>query len=276
MSLRKSDKHHLLIAGSGRSGTTFLVEVLTACQMETELSRNPHAGYDPVAQAGLESDPLSSPDCPYVIKSPWAYQFVEQFLADGRVQLDGAILPVRDLRESVTSRIALELGSLYARPGTTSLDAPWREFGTVPGGVTYSLEPLDQARILGHAFHSLIERLLDHDVPLCLIKFPRFVEDQAYLYRKLRPFLPEVIDERSFGEAFSRVADSRKVRVTQELRQDAPANRLPSLEEIERIALKRQVALLHKQFARYEIISRSLRRMSQFRSLGRRLLSRSS
>ncbi|ACK85556.1 conserved hypothetical protein [Methylorubrum extorquens CM4] len=276
MSLEKADKRHLLIAGSGRSGTTFLVEVLTACQMETELSRNPHAGYDAAAQAGLESDPLSTPDCPYVIKSPWAYQFVEQLLAGGRVRLDGAILPVRDLREAVTSRIALELGNLYARPGTTSLDAPWREFGTVPGGVTYSLEPLDQARILGHAFHTLIERLLDHDVPLCLIKFPRLVEDKDYLYRKLRPFLPEHIDERSFGEAFSRVADSRKIRVTQELRQDAQADHLPSLEEVERIALKRQVGLLHQRLARYDIISRSMRRMSQLLPLGKQLLSRRS
>ncbi|MEH3116226.1 MAG: hypothetical protein PGN25_01000 [Methylorubrum populi] len=69
------------------------------------------------------------------------------------MRLDEAILPVRDLREAVTSRIALELGSPCARPGTASLDAPWREFGTVPGGVTDALEPLDQVRILGHAFH---------------------------------------------------------------------------------------------------------------------------
>lgn len=252
-------RRHLIIAGSGRAGTTFLVQVLTACGLETELSRNPRTGYDPEAQAGLESDPLSVPDCPYVIKSPWAYQFVDQFLADPGVRLDGAILPVRDLREAVTSRIALELGSLYARPGTASLEAPWREFGTVPGGVTYSLEPLDQARILGHAFHTLVERLLDHDVPLCLIKFPRFAQDPDYLYDKLRPFLPEGLDRAGFGRALAGVADAEKIRVSRELKREAPAGALPSLEEVERIALKRQVAALRQRLERVERLSRPFR-----------------
>lgn len=253
-----AQRRHLIIAGSGRSGTTFLVEVLTACGLETELSRNPRSGYDPAAQAGLESDPLSAPDCPYVVKSPWAYQFLDQFLADGRVRLDGAILPVRDLREAVASRIALEFGSLHARPGTTALDAPWREFGTVPGGVTYSLEPLDQARILGHAFHSLVERLLDHDVPLCLVKFPRFAQDPDYLYDRLRPVLPARIDRAAFGRAFLAVADARKIRVTGELGGNS-SGALPSLEEVERIALKRQVAALRQRLDRVERLARPVR-----------------
>lgn len=252
-------RRHLIIAGSGRAGTTFLVQVLTACGLETELSRNPRTGYDPAAQAGLESDPLSVRDCPYVIKSPWAYQFVDQFLADDTVRLDGAILPVRDLREAVTSRIALELNSLYARPGTAALEAPWRDFGTVPGGVTYSLEPLDQARILGHAFHTLVERLLDHDVPLCLIKFPRFAQDADYLYDKLRPFLPPELDRTGFGRALASVADAGKIRVSRELGRDATAGALPSLEEVERIALKRQVASLRQRLERVERLSRPFR-----------------
>ncbi|MGX5775005.1 hypothetical protein [Methylorubrum zatmanii] len=254
-----AQRRHLIIAGSGRAGTTFLVQVLTACGLETELSRNPRAGYDATAQAGLESDPLSVRDSPYVIKSPWAYQFVDQFLADDGVRLDGAILPVRDLREAVTSRIALELGSLYARPGTASLEAPWREFGTVPGGVTYSLEPLDQARILGHAFHTLVERLLDHDVPLCLIKFPRFAQDPDYLYGKLRPFLPLGLDRAGFGRALAGVADAEKIRVSRELGRQKRPEALPSLEEVERIALKRQVAVLRQRLERVERLSRPFR-----------------
>ncbi len=257
-------RHHLLIAGTGRAGTTFLVEVLTACGLDTELSRNPHAGYDRAAQAGLESDPLVPKDHPYVVKSPWAYQFVDQFLADPGLHLDGAILPIRDLKEAVASRLALELGHIYGLPGTARLDAPWREFGTVPGGAAHSLEPLDQARILAHGLHLLLERLLEHDVPIVMMKFPRFAEDLDYLYAHLRPFLPAGMEAGDFRAAVAPVVDPARIRVGREIGRK-PADALPTPEEIERIALKRQVVALQDRLDRYAWIDRPLKLAERLR-----------
>lgn len=71
-------RHHLLIAETGRAGTSVLVRPLTACGLDTELLHNPAVPWDSVANAGAETFPLSPGDHPYVIKTPWAYQYIQQ------------------------------------------------------------------------------------------------------------------------------------------------------------------------------------------------------
>ncbi|MCJ2029380.1 hypothetical protein MKK50_08175 [Methylobacterium sp. J-043] len=116
--------------------------------------------------------------------------------------------------------------------------------------------PWRQKLLLGHAFHALVERLLDHDVPLCLIKFPRFAQNPDDLYDTLRPFLPPELDQAGFGRALASVADAEKIRVSRELKPEERSGALPSLEELERIALKRQVASLRQRLERLSRPSR--------------------
>jgi len=104
-----------------------------------------------------------------------------------------------------------------------------------------------------------VERLLDHDVPLCLIKFPRFAQDPDDLYDTLRPFLPPDLDRAGCGRALASVADAEKIRMSRELRPEENSGALPSIEEVERITLKRQVASLRQQLERVESLSRPFR-----------------
>ena len=39
-------------------------------------------------------------DHPYVVKSPWSYQFIRELLARPDIKLDGVLLPVRELTEA--------------------------------------------------------------------------------------------------------------------------------------------------------------------------------
>jgi len=122
-------------------------------------------------------------------------------------------------------------------------------------GRSYSLEPLDQARILAYSFHRMIEMLLEHDIPMHFIKFPRFVRDIEYLHRCLAPVLPHTMSLPEFSERMASVIDEEKVRVTRELAQanshaanppavtalQHDAVELPAFAALNEIALKREL-----------------------------------
>ncbi len=73
-------RHHLVITGTGRSGTTFLVELLTYLGLDTGFDPvSVRSGIDPVAHAGLERD-IRSDDAPYVVKSPWFMEYAADVL----------------------------------------------------------------------------------------------------------------------------------------------------------------------------------------------------
>jgi hypothetical protein len=70
---RQSPEKHLIIAGTGRAGTSFLVRYLTELGLDTTLARNgERAGWDAEANAGLENLLVWGEKLPYVVKSPWA------------------------------------------------------------------------------------------------------------------------------------------------------------------------------------------------------------
>lgn len=242
--------NHLLVAGAGRAGTSFLVHYLSLAGLDTHLAqRGECAWYDPAAQAGFEDILLTkvSGPLPYVIKSPWTYEFIDEVLADPQIRLDGVIIPVRDLMESAASRVIVEQRAMHEQnPWMARLDQSWTHYGQTPGGVVYSLHPLDQARVLALGFHRLLERLVQADVSVQLLAFPRMVLDPDYLYAKLRPWLPEGLDEAGARELHRSVADDRKVRVGKELaraaKEPAAGDALPpSLPDLDRAALGREL-----------------------------------
>jgi hypothetical protein len=189
----KNRQHHLLVAGTGRAGTSALVRYLTGLGLETHLSRcGDAAQWDEAAQAGLEDIPLSrvARDLPYVVKSPWSYEFVEEILEDPGIQLDGVIVPVRDLLEASASRITRQLQAMHQELPWMAQTATFEHCGITPGGVIFSLNPVDEARLLAVGFHRLLERLVDADIPIVLLAFPRLAADPDYLHRRLAPLLP--------------------------------------------------------------------------------------
>lgn len=206
-------RHHLLIAGTGRAGTTLLVQLLDRCGLDTHLSRNPAAAPDARANAGLE-DLLFEEDAPYVVKSPWSHAFLETCLSRGTVAVDAVIIPVRDLGIAAASRIILEVQDRYehAADAMAASGGAWGEWGTVRGGMTYAIEPLDQERILAVGFHRLVECLVRFDVPVILLDYPRFAVDAAYLFEKLAPVIEGRVDRAGFKKAFQSVADPAMAR----------------------------------------------------------------
>ncbi len=268
--LGRPQRHHLLISGTGRAGTSLLVQILHACGLDTTLGRDRPISWDNTAFAGHETIPLLPGDHPYVVKSPWSYQFIEQLVEEPSIHLDGVILPVRRLAEATSSRIILELQRMYqALPWLLELEDEWSYLASIPGGVTYSLEPLDQARVLAHGFHRLIECLVEREIPIHLISFPRFCADLDYLHRAIRPVLPAPLDQHRFKELVSPVIHLERVRATGEVNDALRTNPVstertdvPRLADLHKAALKREVRRLSDEVTALQSELRVLRQQN--------------
>ncbi len=234
---------HLHIAGTGRAGTTFLVRYLTALGLDTTLSRNPDTPIDENANAGLEEaiHLLDDASAPYVCKNPWLYLVIDEMIESGRFQSDGVIIPIRDLGHAARSRVVVEQQAmLKSAPWLADLKAPWDVWGTVAGGLLYSLDEKDAERILAIGFYHLVERLTRAGIPFVLLHFPRFATDGDYLFDTLKPFLPGV-DDAAARAAFAQTADPSKIRIEQ----SSETN--PAIVREQNAALKREVQNLRKQ-----------------------------
>ena len=254
-----TQSRHLAIAGTGRAGTSFLVKYLTELGFDTTLARQgpERAFWDEQSHAGLEELLVGDlQDLPYVVKSPWMFQNVDQLLARPDFALDGVIIPIRSLAEAATSRVVNELYHIQqATPWMAETDQTWEVWsGTAAGGVLFSLNPLDQARILAVGFHKLIEALVAADVPVILLSFPRLVEDADYLFDRLGSVLPAAITRDQARLAHGKTADPTKIRVGKEIGVTSDAAATPStiysypkFERVDTIALKREVSRLRRE-----------------------------
>jgi len=216
-------RHHLLIAGTGRAGTSFLVRYLERLGLDTGFAALDASNWDEAANAGLERDLLSDdPSPPYVVKTPFATEYIDDVLARPDIALDVVIIPVRDLVDATSSRVINELRQVYrAIPSKT--EDNWRHYGFTAGGLVVSLEPIDQARILALGFHHLVERLVAAEVPIVFLAFPKFIAEPGYLFERLRPFLPTDLTLEAAIEAHGDIADAGKVRVEEETGRPAQA-----------------------------------------------------
>jgi hypothetical protein len=129
--------HHVFIAGTGRAGTSFLVQYLHACGLETTLALHPDGKLDEHANAGLEDYPTKGARLPYVMKSPWLYEFVDEMLERDDLVIDAVIMPMRDIVEAAASRAILEMGARFRDERVADDIRHWETWGCTPGGVVY-------------------------------------------------------------------------------------------------------------------------------------------
>jgi hypothetical protein len=262
--MQEERNSHIIIAGTGRAGTTFLVEYFTELGLDTHVSRNGTEQLDPNANAGFEDMPLLAAGLPYVIKAPWVGEYIDEILAVPNIQIDAAILPMRNLVEAATSRTILELRSLHQTAPwmARELSKTWENWGLTPGGTIFSLNPLDQARILAVGFHNLIQRLVDAEIPTLFLGFPRLIEDGNYLFERLRSILPETVTLQQALSAHQRIAQRDKVRVADELGFNKSPDKIfsvvpgalnyPDHDLVDRAALGREIERLNQDRAKLE------------------------
>jgi hypothetical protein len=168
-------RHHLLISGTGRAGTTFLVQLLGRLGLDIGYD-NPAAEIAPHCLAGLERD-LGDPTAPYVVKNPRLCDELDSFMNRGDIAIDHILIPMRDLYEAAESR-----RDVVRRVGANLGDR-------VIGGTWPGTDPHRQEEALALKFYALMRAISQHDIPHTLLEFPRLAQDANYLFAKLAPVM---------------------------------------------------------------------------------------
>ncbi len=196
------ERGHVLIAGTGRAGTTFFVRICTRLGLDTGFSEKHIAAAEGnVGRAGLERriTRATIAKLPEIIKSPHVVDVLDAGLREGWLAVDCAIIPVRELTAAAASRRAVS--ERAAVLGQNPNDAP--------GGLWKTNDPAAQEAVLAVQFYKVVEALVAHDVPILFLSFPRFANEPDYLVEVLGDFFAT-----RFGvdEAALRAAHAAEVR----------------------------------------------------------------
>src|SRR5262249_16416931 len=135
--------HHVIISGTGRAGTTFLMQVLTHLEFPTGFD-NLDDGIFKNCNAGMEWD-ITRSDAPYIVKPPQLCDHLGRLVQEEVVVVDHAIVPVRQLSKAADSRIRVH------RETDPTFKTP-----KVPGGLWDTDDPALQHWVLALKFHQIM------------------------------------------------------------------------------------------------------------------------
>lgn len=192
--MEKTPRSHIVITGTGRAGTTFLVQLLTNLGLETGFTRQNMVLFE-YARAGLEHD-VRTESAPYIVKDPSFCDYVEEVLQRDDIQIEHVFVPMRDLHAAAESRRYV----LETTPSDTSFASSlraWMRFRSakkrvIPGGLWHTHNEDEQESILLHEIYKLALALSCTSIPLTLLHYPKSTKDSTYLYEKLKPILGEI------------------------------------------------------------------------------------
>ena len=186
-----ASKHHIVISGTGRSGTTFLVQLLTRLGLDTGFSQQEAAGagFFSDARAGLEHD-VRAYNAPYIVKSPYFCEYAEEVLRRDDIHIDHVLVPIRDLHAAAESRRYVVRSTLAGMSIADRLKFHLKP-RELPGGLwrTASTRQGAQETVLLRQVYALMLALAGYQVPVTILRYPRLVRDSDYCFEKLRPIL---------------------------------------------------------------------------------------
>lgn len=186
-------RRHVVITGTGRCGTTFLVQLLTRLGLDTgfrvsDLERKANEG-----NAGLERD-IRRDGCPFVVKSPWFCDYAAEVLGREDIVIEHVFVPIRDLHAAAESRrqvTSTNLSHLSWLKRAKQVIRP----KLFAGGLWHTKDPGKQEEVLLGQIYKLMLAMSATSIPLTLMHYPRIVQDGRYLFEKLGPILPGIAEE---------------------------------------------------------------------------------
>jgi hypothetical protein len=198
-------KSHLIVAGFGRAGTTFLMQLFTKLGLDTGFSEEDFKNkIDSVSNGGLEVNLEGDFEkLPYIIKSPYFYKFADKILNDSKTPIEHVFIPVRKLEDAAKSRIKVQ--EFYEEQSGKKLISD-----LVPGGLTATELKRNQEVILGRQLTALIKSVAKSGVPYTFLPFPTFVNNPDYLYKAVKFLIPNTSFE-VFLEIFQGILDFTKI-----------------------------------------------------------------
>ena len=190
--MTRKNSRHVIISGTGRAGTTPLVAILTHLDLDTGFTRAESLQVDPVSKGGLEYQ-LNDNNAPYIVKAPHMCDYLEEFLDQNpSIQIDYAIVPIRDMKSAAESR------------EYNSKQSPSLPPQHVTGGLWGTDNPEEQERVLVVKLDKLMRAICKHKIPLLSLEYPKLLTDPDYLFENLQIVFPQIQREK-FDSAYKAV-----------------------------------------------------------------------
>jgi len=200
-------KNKLIITGLPRTGTTFMMAVLTELGLNTfyttEKSRNAMANnygameylrdYRRRHNRGLRQGVDASPR---IIKHP-SSQIIDRILPRARKygwEIDHVLISYRAFEPLIKSAIKR-----------------WQEKRQVITGEKIEREKDKVEVLFPFTLGSIVEDVLTHHYSYSFIEFPKLIEDVEYCYRAMDPIIDAGIHFKQFAEVHEKLADPKKV-----------------------------------------------------------------
>lgn len=169
----------ILITGTGRCGTTFLMKLFSFLGFDTGYDRNNYKeSIHSNCNSGMERQ---YKDNYYILKNPAFILDIEDILKD--VPIKTIIIPLRDLQTSAISRI---------------------NHGNNYGGIWHAFDESSQINFYKDILLNYIFIATKYNVNTIFLDFDKMTNNKRYLFDKLKP----ILDEKNIVvETFDRIYD---------------------------------------------------------------------
>tara|TARA_Y100001938_G_scaffold139309_1_gene206001 strand:- start:2484 stop:3044 length:561 start_codon:yes stop_codon:yes gene_type:complete len=185
-------KNKILITGTGRSGTSFLMRLFTHLGMDTGFTKKQSDMFvDNKQNAGLENLNLHTDN--RIHKAPHFAEMIDDI--NEKFKIDHVIVPMRDLYKSAKSRESVG--------GLNSAGGLWK---------ANNLE--EQIIHNSKLFYNLIYDLTKNNIKYSILHFPNIVYDYNEIYKPLSWLFDEYgITEEVFKVKHDKIKDLKKIRI---------------------------------------------------------------
>ena len=172
----------ILITGTGRCGTTFLIKIFSFLDFDTGFNINNYKKYIfSNCNSGMEKH---YKDKHYILKNPTFMSEIEKIVKDKEtITIKTVIIPLRDLDASAQSRVNHNLKE---------------------GGLWNAKDKLSQIKYYQDIISNYIYISTKYDLNTIYIDFDKMIKNKEYLFNKLK----NILDEKNIGlDDFSLVYD---------------------------------------------------------------------
>jgi hypothetical protein len=176
----------IIITGTGRCGTTFLMKIFSFLGMDTGYTlENYKENIDPLCNAGMEQN-MSSKHM--IIKNPLFMNFMD--FAIKMMKIKYVIIPIRDYGKSAQSR---------------------KKIGEGNGGYWNASNEQEQISFYHKIMSQYLLTMVKYDIPTIFIDFEKMIYSPNYLYTQLEKIFQELnISKNDFNIAYVLASETSK------------------------------------------------------------------
>jgi len=158
----------ILITGTGRCGTTFLIKLFTFLGFDTGFETKTYKQHiSKNCNSGMEK---SFTDKSYVLKNPSFIENIDKIISQN-ISIKYMIIPIRNYNDSAESRVKHGAGK--------------------PGGLLNASNKDEQLQFYYRIMANYLYYMTKYDINTIFIDFDKMITDKSYLYGKLKLILDE-------------------------------------------------------------------------------------